>query len=331
MEKGIKERYSDEIRDETLRRYGVSHEDAVLLDGFESYIYEFSNREVNTILRVGHSQRRSPALIAGEVDWINYLVDGGVSASRALPSRSGQLIEEIKDGCGGNFLATAFHKADGRHVESGSWNTALMERYGHEIGKMHALSKQYRPLKSAWTRPQWDDPEMLDIQAWLPVNERRILMKFQELKRLLDGLPKNRDSYGLVHQDAHAGNLYVDDSGKITFFDFDDCAYSWYVNDIAIVLFYLLLGQEQPASFAFEFMSNFLRGYRQEMKLNAFWLGQIPNFLKLREIDLYAVIHRSFDLEQLDDPWVEMYMDGRKKKIEDDIPYVEFDFSSLIE
>jgi len=51
--------------------------------------------------------------------------------------------------------------------------------------------------------------------------------------------------------------------------------------------------------------------------------------LKLREIDLYGVIHRSFDVDNLEDPWVAMYMEDRKQRIENDMPYIEFDFTSL--
>ena len=47
------------------------------------------------------------------------------------------------------------------------------------------------------------------------------------------------------------------------------------------------------------------------------------------EIDLYALIHRSFDVENLDDPWCARYMDGRKEKIENEVPYIEFDWDSL--
>jgi hypothetical protein len=51
--------------------------------------------------------------------------------------------------------------------------------------------------------------------------------------------------------------------------------------------------------------------------------------LKLREIDLYAVIHRSFDVDNIDHPWVAMYMQGRKTRIENDVLFLNIDFSSL--
>jgi len=44
---------------------------------------------------------------------------------------------------------------------------------------------------------------------------------------------------------------------------------------------------------------------------------------------LYAVIHRSFDVKNLDDPWCVWYMDGRKKRLEGKIPYLDFDFDQF--
>jgi len=86
---------------------------------------------------------------------------------------------------------------------------------------------------------------------------------------------------------------------------------------------------EDQANFTREFMTNFLLGYRQENDFDDGWLKEIPSFLKLREIDLYAVIHRSFDVDNLDDPWVANFMRNRKERIEEDVPFLNFDFSSL--
>jgi len=103
-------------------------------------------------------------------------------------------------------------------------------------------------------------------------------------------LPKDRAGYGLIHQDAHGGNFFIKD-GAITLFDFDDCMYGWFIYDIAMVLFYAALGKEDMAAFTKTFMGDFLQGYAQENMLDPPWLPEIPHFLKLREIDLYAIIH----------------------------------------
>jgi len=329
MEQRIKERFSENTLQETMGRYAITQDQIRLLDGFESFIYEFERGNGAYILRIGHSLRRSVSLIQGEVDWINYLSDGGASVARAILSENGRLVERINDGQGDYFLATAFIKARGQPPRKKDWNAELFERYGRLIGRMHALSKDYQPSDPAWRRPHWDDPEMIDIQGWLPDSESGILEKYCQLKEHLDTLPRDRETYGLIHQDAHASNFFVDQQGNITLFDFDDCTYSWYANDVAIVLFYAAMGTPDEAAFTREFMTHFLRGYCQENRLDPVWLTQIPHFLKLREIDLYAVIHRSFDVDNLDNPWCARYMDGRKEKIENDVPFIDFEFESL--
>jgi Ser/Thr protein kinase RdoA (MazF antagonist) len=312
-----------------MSRYGIREGQINLLDGFESYMYEFESEGEATILRISHSLRRSENLIHGEVDWINYLDKGGASVCAAIASKNDRLIEVIDDGQGGNFLVTAFVKAPGRPPKSEHWNIELFETYGRLIGRMHALSIKYEPRHPAWKRPNWDDPEMLVVESWLPASEARTYQKYLDLRQYLSSLPKNGASYGLIHQDAHAGNFFVDESGGISLFDFDDCCYSWYMNDIAIVLFYAALGEEDEQAFTNSFMSSFLRGYSRENNLDTVWLTEIPHFLKLREIDLYAVIHRSFDVDNIEDKWVAFYMRDRKEKIENDIPFLDFDFGEL--
>jgi Ser/Thr protein kinase RdoA (MazF antagonist) len=76
-------------------------------------------------------------------------------------------------------------------------------------------------------------------------------------------------------------------------------------------------------------MTHFLKGYRRSNRLDPKWLKEVPYFLKMREIDLYAVIHRSFDVENLENQWCARFMDKRRSRIEQGIPYVDFDFETL--
>ncbi len=331
MENRIRERYNDDILREASRRYGIDEDHIRLLDGFESFMFEFERDAEEFILRIGHSLRRSEALICGEVDWINFLADGAASVAKAVPSEEGKLVEHVDDGAGGRFLATAFVKAKGGPPRRAGWMPEFYERYGALVGKMHALSRGYEPADPTWARPHWDDPIMLEVERFLPPSDGAVVERYRELTAHLDGLPRDDDSYRLIHQDAHTGNMFVDEDGRITLFDFDDCAYSWYANDIAIVLFYAVSSEDDPVLFAREFMRHFLRGYLTENRLDPVWWDEVPHFLKLREIDLYAVIHRSFDVENLDDPWCARFMDGRKERLEDGVPYLDFEFSVLPE
>jgi Ser/Thr protein kinase RdoA (MazF antagonist) len=331
MEANIRALYNENILEEACRRYGIAPDQLRQLDGFESFVIEFWRAGGDFILRIGHSQRRSEALIQGEVDWINYLAAHGASVSRAILSQTGKLVEKIDDGQGGHFLATAFVKAPGASAwEQNIWGDDLFLRYGKLIGRLHALSRDYIVSNPAWQRPAWDDPLMLDVEAWLPASQTIVLDRFHRLMDTLHMLPKDRGSYGLIHQDAHGGNFFVDDQGTITLFDFDDCVHSWYANDIAIVLFYAVTNVDNPDAFGQRFLEHFLRGYQRENQLDPQWLATIPYFLKLREIDLYAVIHRSFDVHNLRDPWVAGFMKDRGTRIEQNVPCVNIDFDRLL-
>jgi Ser/Thr protein kinase RdoA (MazF antagonist) len=328
MEQLIKDRYGDAILQEAMQRYDISKEQIKLLDSFESFIYEFENGSGSYILRIAHSSRRNEALIQGEVDWINYLADGGVPAARAVLSADGNLVEAIEDGQGGTFLTTAFVKAQGE-APWDLWTPQLYETYGQLIGRMHLLSKQYQPTRPEWKRPAWDDDMFEFVDRYLPESESAAKKKYKDVCAHVNSLSKGRDEYGMTHQDPHGNNLFVDQAGGITLFDFDECAYNWFVNDIAVVLFYIVQDAADWTAFTHEFMSNFLKGYCQACPLDTAWLKEIPHFLKIREIELYAVMHRDFDVTNIPDEWCARFMQGRREKIDQDIPYINFDFDSL--
>jgi len=330
MDPEIRQRYHPGILQETLKRYAIQEQDIQLLDGFESFIYEYRHPEGEFILRIGHSLRRSEALILGEVDWINYLAAGGAGVAQAIPSARGRLVEFIQDGRGEYFIATAFHKAAGGPPSKAMWNPRLFRAWGRLLGRMHALTKDYQPSDPAWRREAWDSPGNMTVEDWLPADEPLVLGRFTALMEHLTALPKGRNSYGLIHQDAHAGNFYVDADYRITLFDFDDCVYGWFIYDIAMVLFYGLMGHETDPAHIELFTSQFLTGYQEENTLAPVWLREIPFFLKLREIDLYAQILFSYGgADKVDDPWCLNYMKGRKEKIEADQPYIDFDWMGL--
>lgn len=328
MEQRIKDRFDDTILQEIIERFGIQKSQIKILDSFESYIYEFSKNSKDFILRISHSIRRNKNLIHGEVDWINYLADRGVGVSKAIPSNMGNLVECVNDLQGGQFLATAFVKAEGSSPWD-RWTPELYKSYGKIIGKIHFHTRDFQPFLPERKRPEWDDPIFDFINPFLPDNERLIKEKYKLICDQVNKIPKNLQTYGLIHQDAHGGNLFIDDDGQITLFDFDDCGYSWFINDIAIVLFYIVMGTLDQSEFTRQFMVNFLKGYLQQCPLDLELLKEIPLFLKIREIELYAVIHRDFDIDNIEDEWCNRYMKGRKEKIENDVPYIDFDFGSL--
>ncbi|MCA9947166.1 MAG: hypothetical protein KC449_26990, partial [Anaerolineales bacterium] len=88
MEEKIRNRFNNTILAEAQQRYGIAPDKIEELGGFESFIYGFEKDGARYVLRLGHSLRRSPDLIRGEVDWINHLADGGAGAASGVHSKA---------------------------------------------------------------------------------------------------------------------------------------------------------------------------------------------------------------------------------------------------
>jgi amicoumacin kinase len=331
MDPKIATRFNEQILQAARCCYNISADAIELLDGFESFIYKFQRSDGQFILRIGHSSRRSPDLIRGEVDWINYLAANGATVAQAILSENGRLVEPVEDGQGGEFLCTAFIHAPGQEVRRDQINDRLYRNYGRLIGRMHALAKTYRVSNLAWKRYAWDSPENNTAERQMPAKEAVALAKYRSVLAHLRTLPCDADGYGMIHQDAHPGNFFVDDEYRLTLFDFDDCVYGHFIYDIAMVLFYTAINEPDPVEFTARFMPVFLSGYCKENRLDPVWLAALPDFMKLREIDLFAAIHFSYaDGDNPDHPWCHRYMQGRRARIENDIPFITYDWSSLV-
>ena len=327
MEPAIREQFSPAILDQAVARYGLEPGNAEAMDGFESFIFKVRQQGAPRILRLSHSLRRTEQHIAGEADFINYLGGNGLRVPRVVLSLSGRLTESIAvaNGC---FIAALFEYAPGAPIHKDEWQPPFFEKMGHYLVALHRLSKAYAPAQRQRFSIFDDSPPMFD--DFIPAGDAIIRQRAGDLIATLRKLPTDESCFGLIHVDFHRGNFFVD-GGEITLFDFDDCQYSWHAHDIAMALFYAIphdCSKPGDVAFGHAFLRRFLAGYRAETAIDDAWIARIPLFLKLRELELYAAIHRSMDLDNLD-PWCASFMTNRKHKLEADIPYFDLDMRQL--
>lgn len=298
----------------------------------ENYVYEIVKDNEPYILKITHTIRRTPEYILGEMEWLHHLTKGGLSAAKPIPSLNGRDVEEVPDGKGGAFLLRVYEKAPGHKVEESDWNGTLFYELGKYTGNMHRLTKSYRPSDPKYKRQEWDEEEQLKLRKYVPADQHLVFERADALMEELRKLPKNPESYGLVHADLHHGNFNWD-NGKITAFDFDDIGYNWFVNDISILLYnmlwYPVIPYEDKAAFTGEFMTHFMKGYREENDLDPAWLEKIPDFLRLRHMLIYGLLHQAFDLDSLGDEELEM-LKGFRSDIENETPITEYHFSACV-
>lgn len=318
MDPQIKSLFLDEHAIEGAARFGVSQGDLTFIGGFQNFIYSYTREEFKYILRFTPSTLRMPVGLEAEIEWIRYLAENGMSVSEPVSSINGKDVERIP-GKIMDFYATSFRHAPGRKIGYPEClgNSLLYEYCGRMTGHLHELAKRYKPINRRHT---WMSNEyLLRAGKYIPSEHEPILHVLEELKEQLASLPVTPDNFGLIHGDINVGNFTVDETGKITLFDFDECQYSWYAEDIAIQLYYLLyvFGEDSKTERKVQyelFIKHFERGYNEDgRQLPAGWKEQLTLFLKLREIIVFIGMHRSWDLSQPDDWTRDFLLDSRMR------------------
>ena len=315
-------------------RYEFNINNLKRLGSFESVVYEYDEGGRQYILKITHSLHRSPEQVRGELDWTHYLVENGVSVSRTVVSADGDLImlidrhsiAALEDDY---FIIYVLEKSPGRLTTPDDWSDEFIKKWGRIVGQMNRLAKTFKPTKPAWKRFEWHEDNSLRVNRHIPSSQPGVIEKCNDLIKRMLAWPVDHDSYGIIHSDMHHSNFVVDD-GRITAFDFDDCHYGFFGFDIMIPLFYVMrdhrIGSENT-DFAKRFFTEFLKGYREENSIDGRWIKRIPDFMMLRELDLYSVIHK----EKIHDNggWCDRFMKDRQNRIENNIPVVDIDFGSF--
>ncbi|MFC5406270.1 phosphotransferase enzyme family protein [Cohnella soli] len=316
MDPKIKSMFLDEHAGDGAERFGVSLEDLTFVGGFQNFVYSYNRDELKYILRFTPSTLRTKEGVTAEIEWIRYLSENGLSVSIPVSSADGEDIHRIH-GSTMDYYVTSFKHAPGQKIGYPEClgNPMLYEQCGRITGRLHELAKLYKPTAKRHT---WEFNEYLKrAKDYLP---SELLHALDVLKAHLACLPITAENFGLIHGDINVGNFTIDELGQITLFDFDECQYSWYVEDIAIQLYYLLyvFGEDSKSERKVQyelFIKHFERGYTEEgRQMPDGWKEQLELFLRLREIIVVVGMHRSWDLSQPND-WTRDFLQDSRMRI----------------
>jgi len=258
----------------------------------KTYALRFSNRSAEDI----HD-------INAEMDWLYYLAQNNVSVGLPLKLENGGLTVLAKDN-GEDYILTAFEFVPGTYWDKNDpnkWNEKIFYNWGKTMGNIHRLTKSYKPANENDIRGTFEESWMSDVPEDDAIkNIPGIKKVIDELIAEMKTLPKDKDSYGLIHNDMHPYNFYVD-GDYINVFDFDDSLYGWFALDIGIALYQgLWWGRknDEGKDFTNSIIENFLKGYLSANPLSDFWLGKIPLFMRFRQICKFTWF---FDPDNIDD------------------------------
>ncbi|MHA6482462.1 phosphotransferase enzyme family protein [Paenibacillus sp. strain BS8-2] len=290
--------FTDDRLAEAATCYGIRGNEIAKVGGFENLIYGMNQQGDNTILRITHTSHRTEEQVQAELNFVLYLAECEVNVCKPLPSPSGRLIERIA-GESGTFLATAFERAPGGHIYGGQteWNDSLFAEWGRITGRMHQCALNYISREGGPNRMTQDEPPY-EPAPDLPEEERMLSQSFKLYEERILRLPRSRYRYGMCHRDLHHGNFYVD-QGRIHAFDFDDCGDDYFVQDMAMAVYYAATfpqwstpasGREQTTEAAKRFFAHFMEGYAKERSVSSQELEQLSLFVEKRRIDLCMIL-----------------------------------------
>jgi Ser/Thr protein kinase RdoA (MazF antagonist) len=254
----------------------------------KNYILRFSKRPIEQI-------RYTKA----EMDWLYYLAEKNIGVSLPLKTNNNELVISTKEN-GEDYIITAFEMANGLFWDRNDpkrWNAKIFFNWGKVMGDIHRLTKDFTPANEFDIRYTCNGWNALhdSIKSCPSVNKVA-----EKLISEILALPKDKDSYGLIHYDMHQWNFYIDGE-KITVFDFDDSLYGWFALDIGIALYAALWwGRNDNAGNDFSkiIVDNFFKGYLSANHLSDFWISKVPMFMKFRQICAFSWF---FNPENIDD------------------------------
>jgi len=174
-----------------------------------------------------------------ELDFLTFLKSRNVCVSYPIKNLKGEYLTPIEV-TGERKYMTLLSYADGYPLEDNlTDDTAL--RLGEIIAQIHIQSDDFDSDKKRYkidTGYLIDEPiellKELSIKYSLKLPDS-VYQFVLDMKVMLDEIPCNDDTFGLIHADLNPSNIHVDESGKVTVFDFDHCAIGYRIHDLAVV------------------------------------------------------------------------------------------------
>jgi len=314
--------------------FGAEVDTLRLLGGYFDNVYAYEREGKQFVLKMLPLTPERVGVLRAQLEFVHYLADHAVRVSKPVPSSQGHLVEIIETD-ETVFGVTSFEMVRGRHIDvecPREWNARLFHEWGRIAGRIHALTKRYEPACDTARAPDWQHQFRLMARRCRDNGDTEPLQKSQQLCQTLQGLPSSAECYGLIHCDLQPGNFLVNDA-EVTVIDFDECAYHWFVNDIAVALYHARWGwpengyhEEREEGFSRRFLDSFMAGYRQENRLAGYWLKELPTFLEYRRLHLFlsalAVYNRNPKAWRSWRPWFK----EKRKAILQDVPVVDIEF-----
>jgi Ser/Thr protein kinase RdoA (MazF antagonist) len=245
-------------------------------------------------MRFAASTERRLDTIENELAIIEHVRSRGVDVVRPVASLSGRFVESVETPIG-TYHAVLFAGIPGHQKDPESITAPEMVAWGATVGRLHnalaTVPPRHNRKPPAWTT-------VIEAAKAAGPGVRREAIR---LENVLNALPRDASTYGLLHNDPELDNL-IWNGEPATVLDFDEYSDGWYLHDIAKALDEILVGEITGDDRG----QAFLAGYRSERALDESMLAWLPDFAALTQLHGWYLRVRSLDLaaEDVDKQWM---------------------------
>jgi Ser/Thr protein kinase RdoA (MazF antagonist) len=229
--------------------------------------------------------------IESELLWVEALRrDDAVLTAGVLRARDGSQVVTARHSSLADRHAVVFEHLPGQEPGPAS----LIRDFrllGHTTALMHRHASSWQ-IPASFQRFSWDEAGTLGRSAhwgdWrrgpnLDDPTRQLLERSASVvTERLRVYGTDPHGFGLIHADLRLANLLVDEP-QVKVIDFDDCGFGWFMYDLASALTFMEDDPRVP-----ELVSSWLDGYREVRSLDVADEEEIPTFLMLRRLVIFA-------------------------------------------
>ncbi|MBA2570703.1 MAG: phosphotransferase [Chloroflexi bacterium] len=254
-----------------------------------NFLYRFQSSGTGHFLRFADGAERRREDVVAEMDVVRSLAASGLKVASPVRSGAGRLVETVETNLG-TFHAVVLPALEGSTLEIDELEAARFRAWGAALGRLHVAMRQL-PDDLIGRRRTWRD-DLAIAARHIPADARAMRRELSAVSTVLEALPDDADSIGLIHFDFELDNLVWRD-GEIGVLDFDDCARYWYEADVVFALGELFDGRFDASDPSYR---EFLAGYETVRDPGPMWQGAAPDFVRLAELLRHARVLRALDL-----------------------------------
>ncbi len=279
------------------------------LNGFHNEVFLGTLNNEKVIIRVSREGKKTYEEVMSEIRFIEE-VSHNVNVTEPY------YVDEKCVFKKGDRVVTLFKYIEGSNWRECEHTDSIIYKAGVNLAKIHDTSVN---IKSIYNRK--DFKKHNDIELFLSnFQEEKYKYEYVETIKEIERTA-NESDYFLIHGDYLFSNIIYND--ELTVIDFDDCEYGYYQYDIAVYMFYYLLGGN-PENMDMKLNRNrlkiFLEGYNTIRETNIKCLEDLNPFFRLRQLKLLGTI-AEYSKGKLGE-WQKSYVEVSLDRINGDKPFV---------